>query len=150
MAILDNDQFYNALDVIKNLIATASDLARTARAKGSPQAISRLADIQETYESLANAKMKLEQELVRLKAWEEEKSHYESAELAPGILADVKRPKAGTLRPDEWLCPKCFHKAKKSFFQLGKSKTHETRNCCECGLVIPVKPISFFGTTTSR
>lgn len=159
MAILGNDQFYNALESLKELISMASDLAKGVGKEKQPAEVATrlitkaqtgLSDIQDTYESLADTKMKLEQQVLKLKAWEEEKANYECADLAAGVFAYVKRPKAGTAGPDEWYCPKCFHNSKTSLLVPGENRTHKTMNCRECRNELRVSLIDRFNTRTSR
>jgi hypothetical protein len=159
MAVLGNNQLYSAIDTIKQLISALSSWRANKETVGLASVFSQeqltdarraITEIQETYESLINTKLDLEEQAMKLKAWGEDKSNYKVKELAPGIPAYAKAPMAGSAGPIEWLCPRCFHKDKKAFFYPGKSNTHETRNCHDCGFVLNVKPINFFGTTAVR
>jgi hypothetical protein len=159
MAVLGNSQFYVAIDTIAQLISRMSS-RKTNKEAAVPSGVLEdeqlidarraITEIQETYESLVDAKLELEEQVMKLKAWGEDKSNYKAKELAPGIPAYAKTPVAGSASPVEWLCPRCFHNDKKAFFYPGKSNTHETRNCHDCGLVLDVGPINFFRTTAVR
>jgi hypothetical protein len=159
MAVLGNNQFYVAIDTIAQLISCLSSW-KTDKETAGPSGVlageqlidarRAVTEVQETYESLVDAKLELEEQVMKLKAWGDDKSNYKAKELAPGIPAYAKTPVAGSSGPVEWLCPKCFHNDKKAFFYPGKTNTHETRNCHDCGLVLDVRPINFFRTTAVR
>jgi transcription elongation factor Elf1 len=147
MSVLSNDQFYNALAAIK--LSISSITAGTA-GQQAHLAQRSLTDVQETYQSLVDAKHALEAEVVHLRAWNIEKAAYTPYKLPSGVLVHTKTPKAGSRAPTEWLCPKCFHKEQKSFLVPGENQTHITARCPECGEVYPVQPIDRLNTSLRR
>ena len=72
----------------------------------------------------------LEAEVARLKDWEAEKATYELKGLARGVVGYMLKPEARGSQPPHWLCPNCYGRGQKSFFQL-KSGTVFT--CQTCG-----------------
>jgi hypothetical protein len=148
MGVLNNDQFYNALDDIKQFLTLAT--ASAAKQQQSHLAQKALTDIQETYQSLVDAKNVLEQQVVELRDWNVEKTNYKTYELPSGVLVYTKTPKAGSGAPVEWACPKCFHSEHKSFLVPGKNSTHITARCPECCEVFLVRPVGRIGGSVIR
>jgi hypothetical protein len=161
MSVLGNNEFYGALDAIRQLISVASELAKIGRESTSLteafvrerliRAKTGLTEIQETYESLVATKLDLEQQVVKLKAWEEVELQYQPREIVSGgTIAYAKTPQAGPASKPEWLCPKCFHNAHKSFLVLGTQANHETATCPECRLILRLRPINRLNTHLKR
>jgi hypothetical protein len=79
----------------------------------------------------------LEEEIVRLKAWNAEKYRYELQRVASGAVAYVVK---GTMRGNEpvhWICADCFQNGKKRFLNETHSDVyHVYHKCAECGYKI--------------
>jgi hypothetical protein len=64
----------------------------------------------------------LEAEVTGLKNWNAEKEKYELKPTGAGSVAFMLKPEARGSQPAHWLCPTCFAKGEKAFFQpTGKS-----------------------------
>jgi hypothetical protein len=59
----------------------------------------------------------LEAELTRLKAWGADKERYELKTVGRGVVAYMLKPDARGTEPPHWLCPNCYAKGQKAFFQ---------------------------------
>ncbi len=59
----------------------------------------------------------LEQEIVRLKDWSEEKARYELVAAAAGAFVYMQKEGMRTSEPAHWLCANCFGDGKKSILQ---------------------------------
>ncbi len=81
----------------------------------------------------------LETEIADLKAWNTEKQRYELKTVGMGGVAFMLKPDARGTESPHWLCPNCFERRQKSYFQgdstgrrgiylCGVCKSHITAN----------------------
>ena len=71
------------------------------------------------------AQMAQPEEIMALKAqvkkfsdWETEKQRYELKDVGHGVFAYMNKPAVGGSEPPHWLCPTCFAKGQKAYFQF--------------------------------
>lgn len=74
-------------------------------------------DSMETRSALSKRVDDLEQEIVRLKAWDDEKQRYELKRYNPGSLAYTLKPALVGVEPLHHLCANCYGQGKKSILQ---------------------------------
>jgi hypothetical protein len=60
----------------------------------------------------------LETEVAGLKAWGTEKERYELKPVGRAVVAYMLKPEARGSEPPHWLCPNCYAKGEKAFFQM--------------------------------
>lgn len=111
-----------ASDILKGLSA-ANTLAAINEVKIGLQervmeAREALATAQEAQSMALHRIRELEQEIVELKDWEREKQRYELKAIDRGAFAYMLKPGMQNGEPPHWLCPNCFSKRQKSFFQF--------------------------------
>jgi predicted SprT family Zn-dependent metalloprotease len=75
----------------------------------------------------------LNKEVARLRAWEEERSHYVLKEVSTGAFAYVQKEDSKPEEPNHWLCCQCYQDGFKSILQYsGYSKGHKVYLCNRC------------------
>ena len=82
----------------------------------------------------------LEEEMVRLKAWNTEKYRYELQSVGPGAVAYVLKESMRASEPIHWICANCFQIGKKRFLNESHSDLHHVyHKCQECGGKIRIR-----------
>ena len=66
--------------------------------------------------------------------WEAEKQRYELKKVGGGAFAQMLKPPARGEEPPHWLCPTCFAKGQKAYFQFsarmsGLGSVYRCKNC---------------------
>lgn len=78
----------------------------------------------------------LEEEIVRMKAWDVEKQKYELKQVHTGAFAHVLKPQASGGEPPHWLCTTCYQNGQKSILQAqgraSDSHSVELYGCPTC------------------
>lgn len=81
----------------------------------------------------------LEEEKVKLEAWNTEKQRYELKSLAPGIVALALKPAMSNGEPMHYICANCCAAGKKSYLQQHISGPYyDEFRCRGCGDEIPI------------
>ena len=106
-------------------LKTAFDLAKGL--KNIDDAVRRNAAVIELQEKILAAReaqsalldrvSALEAEVTGFKTWEAEKQRYELKNVGFGAVAYMLKPNARGTEPPHWLCPNCYAKGQKAFFQ---------------------------------
>lgn len=84
---------------------------------------------QEKQSSLAKRVAELEEEIMRLKAWDAEAKRYQLADIAPGVFAHCLKPGMEQGEPPHMLCTNCFAKREKSILQNSGGDTYQCPRC---------------------
>lgn len=76
----------------------------------------------------------LEKEVVRIKASDTEKHRYELKSVGNGAVAYMLKPEARGSEPPHWLCPTCYDKGQKAYFQpsgarMQRAMVYRCKNC---------------------
>jgi hypothetical protein len=88
-------------------------------------------EAREAYSKQLDAIRTLETEVAGLKAWDAEKQRYELKTIGYGPVAYMPKPAARGSEPPHWLCPNCYAKGEKAFFQpTGDRKGRESVYVC--------------------
>lgn len=76
----------------------------------------------------------LEAEIANLKAWNTEKNRYElkSIDRGAATVFMLKPAERGT-EPPHWLCPTCYEKGRKGYFQMQAPMGRSNVWACSCG-----------------
>lgn len=92
-------------------------------------------DLQEKLQEKTDRVRELENEVARLKAWDEEKQKYDLRDLATGEYEAGALVYISLTLPLHALCPNCFANGEKSFLQSnGEPSIREHRfECRRCG-----------------
>jgi hypothetical protein len=110
-----------ALDITKAMIGLRD--AEAFRAKSIElqgvvlEALEKAIEARESYAVQADRIRALEAELASLKEWDAEKHRYELKQISGGVTAYMLKPSERGGEPPHWLCPNCYGKRKKCFFQ---------------------------------
>jgi hypothetical protein len=81
----------------------------------------------------------LEQEIVRLKAWDGERENYELAEIERGATVYIVKPEVKTSEAPHWLCAHCFNDHRKGILQpQGHIDGERTWQCPGCKATVRV------------
>jgi hypothetical protein len=83
------------------------------------EAQSNAIDAREAHSHLVAQIRDLEQEIHRLKAWDNEKQKYELQSINGGSVAYALRADIADRGAPHWLCGNCFERGQKSFLQAG-------------------------------
>jgi hypothetical protein len=96
---------------------------------------------------LAQSKRNLEEEILRLKAWNTERYRYQLQSVGPGANAYVVKHTMRGSEPVHWICADCFQNGKKRFLNESHSDVHHVyHKCAECSYRIRIrKPSSTLG-----
>jgi hypothetical protein len=87
--------------------------------------------------ALAQSKCKLDEEIIRLKAWNTERYRYQLQSVGPGAIAYVVKETMRGSEPVHWICPDCFQNSKKHFLNESHSDLHHVYfKCAECAYKI--------------
>ena len=81
----------------------------------------------------------LEAEIARLKAWEGEKERYDLKAVGHGAVAFVLKESMRGSEDPHWLCPDCFERRQKSYFQLDATGRRGIWTCGTCKAHISVQ-----------
>jgi hypothetical protein len=88
---------------------------------------------------LLQSKRDLEEEIVRLKAWNTEKYRYELKSVGPGSVAYIVKESMRGNEPIHWICANCFQNGKKRFLNESHSDLHHVyHKCAECAYKIRI------------
>jgi hypothetical protein len=110
-----------ALDITKAMIGLRD--AEAFRAKSIElqgvvlEALEKAIESREAYAAQTDRIRALETEVARLKAWDAEKEKYELKSVGRGVVAYMLKPEERGAEPPHWLCPTCYAKGEKAFFQ---------------------------------
>jgi hypothetical protein len=89
---------------------------------------------------LAQSKRDLEEEIVRLKAWNTERYRYQLQSVGPGANAYVVKETMRGSEPVHWICADCFQSGKKRFLNESHFDLHYVyHKCQECGGKIRIR-----------
>ncbi len=131
-----------ALDIAKAMIGLRD--AEAFRAKSIElqtvilEGLERAIEARETYTAQADRIRDLEAEVARLKAWDAERQNYELKKIGRGVVAYMLKPEARGAEPPHWLCPDCYAKGEKAYFQATGTNIQRNRifKCIRCSTVI--------------
>jgi hypothetical protein len=88
----------------------------------------------------AQSKSKLEEEIVRLKAWNTERYRYQLQSVGPGANAFVVKDTMRGSEPVHWICADCLQSGKKRFLNESPSDLHHVyHKCAECSYRIRIR-----------
>ena len=110
-----------ALDITKAMVGLRD--AEAFRAKSIElqavvlDAFEKAIEARETYATQADRIRAVEAEVTDLKTWNAEKQRYELKTVGHGAVAYMLKPEARGTETPHWLCPNCFAKGQKAFFQ---------------------------------
>lgn len=97
-------------------------------------------DAKTEYSSLLDRVEALQKELVRLKAWEQERTNYVLKEVSSGNFAYVLKDSTKAEEPQHWLCCQCFNDGYKSVIQFsGHKEFHRVFLCNRCKTTLLVR-----------
>jgi Zn finger protein HypA/HybF involved in hydrogenase expression len=133
-----------ALWTIDNAAERSSKILDLQRAIGEAQ-LSAI-NAREAHSAQIDRIRDLEQEIVRLKAWDGEKERYELKNVWHGAMVYALKPSMSGGEPAHWLCANCYTQGKKRFLQAIQHGVASTYwGCPECksniitsGAVAPV------------
>lgn len=76
----------------------------------------------------------LEQQIVSMKDWEREKQRYKMKRFTPGSVAYCLKPEMADGEPPPRLCPHCYHRGEKGFFQATEELKlrYRVHRCTSC------------------
>jgi hypothetical protein len=74
----------------------------------------------------------LEAEIARFKTWDGEKQRYELKTVCAGAFAFMLKKESRGTEPAHWLCPNCFERGQKSYFQNDRSGRRGLYTCQAC------------------
>jgi hypothetical protein len=126
------------LDIMNAMVGLRDAEAFRAKSlemqEGIMRALESAIDAREAYADQLKAIRTLEAEVTRLKAWDAEKEKYELKSVGQGCMAFMLKPDARGSHPPHWLCPNCYARGKKSFFQstgssIGHSRVYKCVGC---------------------
>ena len=111
-----------AYDIAKGISSIKSELERN-------EAISKVTEVlrsvqqdallmYEKHSLLLHEKDAPAKKLMEFEKWDKTASQYELKELAPGILAYIRKKNSDSGDPVIWICPYCYDKKEESFLQL--------------------------------
>ena len=110
-----------SLDIVKAMAGLRDDEAfRTKSIELHTtilEALEKSIEAREAYSAQLDRICKLEEEVTGLKAWGAEKEKYELKTVGYSSMAYMLKPDARGPEPPHWLCPNCYQKGQKSFFQ---------------------------------
>jgi hypothetical protein len=110
-------------------------------ADGTRDLQSHLGDIIGKFLEAQQAQMTQLEEIAALKAeikkfsdWDAEKQRYELKSAGHGVTAYMLKPEVRGTEPPHWLCPTCFEKGKKAYFQFsttmnGRGSVYRCKGC---------------------
>jgi rubredoxin len=80
----------------------------------------------------------LKEEVAKFRNWDNEKSKYELKGVGQGVFAYMPKPEARDEQPPHWLCPTCFAKGQKAFFQASGARVQRAMvyRCKGCDSVL--------------
>lgn len=107
------------------------------------EARSLVLQMQDGYAALLEREKELEDRVVQLESWEEDKRNYQPAMIAPGVHARVYAPKGQPTEPIHWLCETCFQEGKKSKLQAQPQEQQSACKCYACGAIYYLGPPRF-------
>lgn len=123
-------------------LRTAFDIAKTLkdlddRARRNEAVIDlqqKILTAQEAQATLIKEASDLEQEVVRLKAWDADKQRYELKDLRKGFFAYIPKEGMENGEPPHAICTNCYQKGSKSILQCsGHTNVHERSwDCPSC------------------
>jgi hypothetical protein len=88
----------------------------------------------------AQRKSDLDDEIVRLKAWNTERYRYQLQSVGPGANAYVVKDTMRGSEPVHWICADCFQSGKKRFLNESHSDVHHVyHKCAECSYRIRIR-----------
>ena len=94
---------------------------------------------------------KLEEEVVRLKAWDAEKQRYQLTEVGPGVVAFQLKEGMQLGEPPHLICANCCAKGTKSYLQRHLSGPVLKRlKCNTCGEAIDINVTPAGGSSRTR
>ena len=132
------------IDTAKKVVSLKSAVKDQAQLSALQQALinaqSATLELQQEYAALVAMKEQLEKQVAQLKAWDEDKANYELKPLAPGVLAYAYAPKTEPTKPPHWLCPNCWHEAKKSILYLDHQRSAWRCPACRTDYPLPPQP----------
>jgi hypothetical protein len=76
----------------------------------------------------------LKAEIKKFGDWDAEKQRYELKSAGHGVVAYMLKPEVRGTELPHWLCPTCFEKSKKSYFQFstsmsGRGSVYRCKSC---------------------
>ena len=99
---------------------------------------------QEKQSALSSKINELEQEIMRLKNWEAERSNYERLEISRGVFSYVERDYVGNFESAHKLCCTCFDNTIQSTLQSMHVNDKCMGDCFEIVCQKDCKPIRFY------
>lgn len=89
--------------------------------------------IQSDHGKLLQDNDNMRKKLMKLEAWDKEKSNYKLTEICPGVFVYSYKKTNDNTDPEHWLCQKCYNHNKKSILQFdGQSVAGNIYICHEC------------------
>ena len=85
----------------------------------------------------------LEAEITHLKTWKGEKERYDLKTVGHGAVAFVLKPSMRGTEDPHWLCPDCFERRQKSYFQLDATGRRGVWTCgtCKAHIYVHSQPV---------
>lgn len=139
----------DAIQLVKSLLPASGSSKHKAEMselyEKLTEAYSTMLEIYDGYQSLAAEKRDLEEQMAKLKDWDEQKSNYRLVEVVAksGVFAYAYTPKGNSTETPHLLCQKCYEEGKKSILQTQNHSTHPMLKCpgCRTELQLPPPPL---------
>ena len=127
-----------AIDVAKAMVAQRDAKLLAAGAneiKGLlADAFDKLLEAREAQSTQLDQIQALKAQVAKFEEWATEKENYELKAIGTGVFAYMNKPAARGTEPPHWLCPNCFSKGQKAFFQFstqmsGRGSVYRCKGC---------------------
>ena len=143
MDVISLEKFNEAITSIKGSIEIAKLLwEMKGTSKNNPEvaalqaslikAQSSVLEIQKEYKSLIASKAALEQQVVQLKDWSEEKKNYKLLQVSWGVYVYTYTQSVNATDDRHCLCHACFNDNKKSILTIESQPAGEVGRCSRC------------------
>lgn len=81
----------------------------------------------------------LEEEVARIKAWEEAKQRYELTSPIEGVFVYALKRESSTTEQPHWICTKCYEDSRKSILQIVPAPQRRAAiKCFHCDSVVEI------------
>jgi len=81
--------------------------------------------------SMSQRIRELEEQVARVKEWEEEKQRFALHKFPSGAFAYVLKPESARGEPAHYVCAKCLNRGRKTILQEGKTEDYGTMMACQ-------------------
>jgi hypothetical protein len=101
------------------------------------------------HQELLQEKYNLEKKILEFEQWNATKNNYEIKELAPGIIAYLRKKTDESINFAVWICPYCYDQKKESFLQRkGHSEDAGSYLCPSCKTLFQWGPMKIITRKT--